>query len=130
MDEQKDFWPPKRIPSLSDAHALGREGMERASGHAERSSPEWNRAADASLMRYLLAVHGASFTGEEFRIWAYAHDELTPPPDERAFGHVIRRASIAQRIVRVGSAASRSSHGSHMPLWREVRPAPADSHEV
>jgi hypothetical protein len=96
-------------------------GIDRASSHAERVSPDWNATADAALRYYLAIIHGRSFLAEEFVAWARVRPNLDMPPDGRAWGSVVRRAALAKRIEKVGYAPANTSNRSPKCLWREKR---------
>lgn len=96
-------------------------GIDRASSHAERVSEDWNATADAALRYYLQIIHGKSFLAEEFVAWARVRPNLDMPPDGRAWGAVVKRASRAGLIVGVGYAPANTSNRSPKRLWREKR---------
>lgn len=113
-EQQPDFWPTK-----AEACRRRDEGMKRSSDHAERVTPEWNAQADAAFRHYLNVTEGRSFLTEEFIAWARVQPDIDMPPDDRAFGSVIRRASLAHVIDKVGAAPANTSNLGLKTLWRK-----------
>jgi len=67
--------------------AAGHARAKQAAEHAERASPEWNAKADGYVK--LHALVNPYFRTEQVRIMAEA-DGFEPPPDKRAWGHVMK----------------------------------------
>lgn len=101
---------------MNTAEVAAQRGMERAAGAAERKHTGWTDEALRHLESYAAQCVG-SFLIEDLRDYAERHG-LASPPDERAWGSVVRMASKAGSIVSVGFARARSSNNSPKTLWR------------
>jgi hypothetical protein len=105
-----DYRPPAITPA-------GERGMSRAAAHADRQSDGWTDRAFAALTAAARSMPGA-FTIEEVR----ARIQIDAPPDGRAWGAVVVRATRAGVIRRTGGCApAASSNGAVKPLWEVVR---------
>ena len=107
-------------PSLDfgDALAARDAGMAQGAARAEREKPGWGETAFANIVA--LCRSGALATpmlAEDIRARAYIAG-LTPPPDDRHWGPVFRKAIKVRLIVHTGCfAAAKSSHLGQKPLW-------------
>lgn len=100
----------------NDGWTLAEAGMARAAEHADRVSDGWQDRAYEFLKLY--ALRNRSFTAEEVR--AAAVGLVPDPPDGRAWGAVMRRASRACLISREGfeSAKDARVHRNIVTRWR------------
>lgn len=98
--------------------ALRDIGIQTASDHAEKTSPEWNEKAYKLLVGFI-ARHG-EFTCEEFRAWA--ENQIDAPPSLRAYGGIINRAAKAGLIEQIGykKTSNPKSHRTPAGLWRRT----------
>lgn len=77
------------------ARRLRDAGMQTAVDHADAVAHEWSESAYAKLRAYIAPLdHGAAFTCEQVRDYA-ERSGLSSPPDNRAWGHVMRRGLVA-----------------------------------
>ena len=93
-------------------------GIQRSADHANRVESEWTGQALGMLRAYAAQIR-RPFLIEEAREWAVGQ-KLPPPPDERAWGAVVKRAAHRQKafIQRTGmTARAASSNCSDKPLW-------------
>lgn len=98
-------------------------GAQRASDHADRvhHEPLWSKIAWTRLLEYLLQLRmregrGAELTTERFRAFAKEHSVISPP-DERAWGNVIRKAARKGLIFDTGKRVKEGSHGREVVVW-------------
>lgn len=106
----------------ASARKKGEEAGSLALARAERAEPGWAARARVFLILWTSSRyrHNAEpWTGEMFRTWAEAKG-LTPPPDARSYGPVVREGIREGRITRVGFAPTVSSHGSPRATYRSV----------
>lgn len=99
------------------------KGIEQARKHADLVEPGWSERAILLLLDYM-AEAGGSFMVEDVR--KYAQDKnFLPPPDERAWGHVIRRAAASGYVEAVGFGKTKNKQGHCHPaaIWRQVKRA-------
>lgn len=107
----------------------GYAGAQRASDHADRihQEPLWSKLAWVRLLEYFVALRKglpcsesiATFTTERFRAWCATHS-LPNPPDDRAFGNVVRRAAREGLIFDTEKRVKEGSHGREVVLWGVV----------
>lgn len=92
------------------------EGAKRAADHADREISDWSDRAYSILMSY--PDGGEPFMTEDVRQYA---DKVGLPraPDQRAWGHVIRRATRASKLKLVGYAPMKSPNCNANPksVW-------------
>lgn len=100
--------------TLTDARARGELGAARA---ANRAGEGWKIAALAAVEAYCIAHPGETFMAEQIREWA---THVPPPPDGRAWGHVMQAARRYGIIEAAGYAPAVSSNGSPKVLWRRA----------
>lgn len=102
------------------ANASADASMVLAASHADRVEENWSNDALELFNLYALQ-HPEGFLTEEVRAWAEKLG-FAPPPDNRAWGHVAKRASQAGRVVAAGFRKQRSTtcHGSPKTLWRRA----------
>ena len=86
--------------------------------------PLWSPIAWVRFVEYLLKLRmdggaGAQLTTERFRGFAKAHSVPTPP-DERAWGNVIRKAALRGLIRDSGERSKEGSHGREVVVWEVV----------
>ena len=102
-------------------------GIERAVNRADRACPFWSDEAYEHLLDFCMLLklpeakefglsHRTSFLAETVRDFAEKRG-LVPPPDERSWGAVMRRAARNNLIRRIGYAPARSSNLSPKCLW-------------
>lgn len=104
----------------TEAELLRDEGIQRAVDHADRVEADWSSNAYAMLVQY--ARHkgsGAHITSEAVR----NHCEwfgLPLPPDKRAWGAVMLKASRAGVIRKAGwtTANDPKVHCNPVSLWQ------------
>jgi hypothetical protein len=96
---------------------LATEGMVRVAGATEAKLPGWSDQAFGHLRR--VATVRLTFTGEDIKRAAYEAG-LPVPPNESAWGSVMRRGSREKVMVQDGVAApvSASRHGAPNRRWR------------
>lgn len=103
------------------ARELRDEGIQRAVDHADdlapACAPKWSDTAYAFLLDYA-ATHN-EFTTEDVRQAAEAAGKVTIPPDKRAWGGVVQRASRARVIERAGFTVAKDPkvHCNNISLW-------------
>ena len=105
-------------PEVSAAR-LGRDiGMQRAEDHANRVSDGWSDRAYEFFVDYAVSHKGNSFMGEDVRA-AASGAGFECPPDDRAWGPVVRRAVKEGIIKRIGYGPKRgpSSHCAPQSIW-------------
>ena len=92
-------------------------GMKSAFNHANAIDPTWSDMAMEALKQFL-ANTNEDFMAEDVRKFAFDHG-LPIPPSERAWGAVIRRASIAGLIKFFGYAKTENpkAHRTPAALW-------------
>lgn len=100
---------------MEHAEQAAQRGMDRATGAAERRHTGWVDEALRHLADFAARQVGG-FLIEDARNYAETHG-LASPPDERAWGSVVRLASKAGSIKSVGYARARSSNNSPKTLW-------------
>lgn len=101
------------------AKALAEEGMARVKSSTEKALPGWSDMALEKVRRF--AAANEQFTVEVVKEQAYL-DGLPKPPNESAWGPVMKRASKAGWITFVGFAATHqaSRHGLPNRLWKRT----------
>lgn len=111
MTDQPDLF---LVPPTADD--LAQDGMDRAVGHANRTSPEWSQRAFEILTSYA-SIH-FEFMTEDVRNWA---EKLGLPqaPSARAWGAVAIRASRENVIRKEGYRKTQNplAHGTPATLW-------------
>jgi hypothetical protein len=94
----------------------GHKMAKLSSDRADRELGEWSKQAYAYLMQFA-RLHHNPFLVEDVR--AYAEKKgLTPPPDGRAWGHIVQTARRAKQITSCGFGIAKSSNGSPKVLWK------------
>ena len=108
---------------MQSAAQLRDAGIQTAVDHADAVVPRWSDRAYALLVRAVSSRQMRNpdqpFMAEEVR--AYAENlGLPSPPDPRAWGGVLQRASRAGLIVKAGYAESsnRQAHLRPTQQWR------------
>jgi hypothetical protein len=99
-----------------DAEARRDIGIADSAEHAEFDMPGWLDDAVTCVGRYAGTRRGETFLAEDARYWARLQG-LPNPPEQRAWGAVIRRAHREGHIERVGYGPARSSNLSPKILW-------------
>ncbi|MES2347019.1 MAG: hypothetical protein V4641_05545 [Pseudomonadota bacterium] len=104
--------------SVAAARAATNEGIARAVDHADRVDAQWSLTAYTFLATY--ARTHTSFTAEDVRL--AAGDQLSAPPDQRAWGAVMRKAVSAQVIRGIGFVTARDPkvHRCNVRLWQSL----------
>lgn len=110
-----------RMPLASDGAKLAGQGARRAALSAENANPGWQQSAYERLERFAAArkAQGVlNLTSEQVRKDAEAGD-LPVPPDKRAWGAVMMRASRAGLLVKNGwvNAEDPKVHANPVSLW-------------
>lgn len=102
-----------RTPAETEAiHARADAGMNQAASHANAKVAGWSDQAYAMLRRY--SWENPKFLAEEFVAYAIKHG-LAEPPDRRAFGAVLAKASRNRDIKREGFAVD--NYASPKAVW-------------
>lgn len=99
----------------------GQIGMEQSVARADRAVDGWSEIALKHL-RDFAAAHTDSFLAEEIAPWAYEQG-CPPAPDDRAWGHVVKKGGNQGYIMQTGLAAKNRLSGNAStwrPLWRAV----------
>lgn len=94
---------------------LAQEGIAASADHAEREKPGWAELAYGYLMLY---PH-QRFMAEDVRRFAERRG-LGEPPDARAWGGVMQRASRAKLILKdgYGESGNAQAHCRPTQYWR------------
>ena len=107
---------------LTEGQRRRDDGMARALDHADREVPSWSVQAWGYLLEFLGSVTtNQQFMAEEVRHFAEKRGfEL--PPDRRAWGGVIVRASKRGMVRRIGYGKHEDPKSHHAPatLWVRV----------
>lgn len=105
------------IPLLSSelADEAGITGALLAASHADREIHNWSDDA-LSFFELYAQQKPDGFLTEDVRTWAEKMG-FPPPPDERAWGHIAKKAAKAGVVVPIGYAKARSSNNSPKVLW-------------
>lgn len=92
-------------------------GMTLAASRADRVQENWSGEA-LDLFRLYAVQHPDGFLTEEVRAWAEKLG-FAPPPDNRAWGHVAKRACAAGHVKSFGfrKQSSATCHGSPKTVW-------------
>lgn len=106
---------PNHQPPMAAAIEGREAGISQAADHAEREFPGWFEKAYGFLVSYI-KQHDREFMTEDVRLAAEAA-QVPPPPDNRAWGNVIREAAKIGVIVKRGFAPAKTGHCRPMPLW-------------
>ena len=103
---------------MSEASMRRDEGMAAAVAHADRVVPSWGDKANAALRAFVAASPGVRFIAMDVRDYAEVRG-LAEPPDNRAWGYIMRKAALAGLIRKVGYAASPdpARHCGIATLW-------------
>lgn len=103
------------------AREKGHEAACASAKHADRVESQWTITALQAVRTFCtVKASGCTFLAEEARAWAEDVRGVTPPPDARAWGHVMLKAKAEGLIVSAGYAPAKSSNGSPKVLWRVV----------
>lgn len=99
------------------AQQLADDGMMRAADHADAVEEGWSERAYSMLLDY--AAEHYEFMGEDVRSWAHSAG-LPQPPDGRAWGAVVLRASKAKLIIvdRYRKTRIPPAHATPRAVWR------------
>jgi hypothetical protein len=95
--------------------AAGHARAAKAAAHAERVDTSWGERALGYVR--LHALVNPYFRTEQVRLMAEA-DGFDPPPDKRAWGHVMKRAERAGIIAAAGYETD--LFGSPKTRWRSL----------
>lgn len=112
----------QNILDFEKARELRDDGIKRAVDHADSLAPavapKWSDTAFDYLLEY--ARENRSFTSEDVRQAAERAERVTIPPDKRAWGGVVQRASRAGIIERAGFVTAKDPkvHCNNIALWR------------
>lgn len=94
-------------------------GSERAAKRAEEFQEGWIALALAFVDLYRQTHRGTRFMTEDVRD-AYTKAGKLTPPDDRAWGHVMRAAAARGFIRKAGFAPSVSSNNSPKVQWEAL----------
>lgn len=103
-------------------HDLAKQGATRAAAKADRVHGDWSDRAYKFLCSWAERRGGKPFMSEDVRVAAEKSATYVAPPDARAWGAVILRASRSGRLEHAGFAPNKteSCHGSPKSVWRWV----------
>lgn len=105
--------------TLDDAREGRDKGIADALDHADHEVKHWRDLAYTYLVSYCRR-HGEIFTGED-AVDASKRDRMIEPPNDKAWGGVIKRAALAGVIVKVDTnGVRRKGHTSPCPRWRSL----------
>jgi len=90
---------------------------ELAANKADRINIEWTSNAINYLVSFLKTIN-KPFLVEDVRNYSITYG-LEPPPDGRAWGHVIKLAQKNNLVETCGFRAANSSNGSPKVLWKK-----------
>ena len=93
------------------------EGIKRAADNAEMNEHGWQEQA----LMFLMKFPEKRFQAEDVRSWAYSQG-LTTPPNDRAWGAVIRKAKNQGCIRHVGydAVSNPNAHRTPASVWERV----------
>lgn len=106
------------------AEANKERGMAMAEDRANRLVHGWSDAALEMLVSFLNTVGDKAFLAEEARKWASEHG-LPDPPNDRAWGGVIRRASFMGLIKFSGYSKTTNPRAHRTPAAKWAGAVPA-----
>ncbi len=119
-----DLWAYREsnpdAPGFRDAAERRDAGIEAAEAGANRHDENWSDLALHALKSFMAEFPGRRFLCEEVREWAEAAVGLPTPPNQKAWGGIIQRASRARLIEKVGAREAKSSNLSLKPEWRQA----------
>ena len=92
-------------------------GMAQALDHADAVDPSWSMEAAKLLQRFIRRSGVDFFTTEQARSWAYDRG-LMPPPDDRAWGALLRSAANLGMIRKRGYTQSEQTQAHMRPVTR------------
>jgi hypothetical protein len=93
----------------------GHEAAQACKDSADRQVSNWSVDATEYLLKFAGEVR-EPFLVESARSWAHEHG-LTDPPDQRAWGSVVRMLYRSGRLGFAGYRAAPSSNYSPKCLW-------------
>lgn len=98
---------------------LALDGMQLAAEHADAVYENWTKEAYEHLLTYINEV-GGSFTCEMLREFA-ENKEFPSPPNNKAWGGIICKASRGKIIVRDGYTTKKAPHchNGTAALWKK-----------
>lgn len=105
-----------KTPDYPNAEARRDNGIDDSAEHAEHDMPGWIDDAVLYARQFAVEHRHDKFLAEDLRYWA-TKQGLPQPPELRVWGAVIRAASKAGYIARVGYGSARSSNLSPKVLW-------------
>lgn len=93
-------------------------GIARAARTAEHNHPGWIEEALEHLIKFDLDI----FQTDDLRAWAYKQG-FEPPPSERAWGAVMRRAASDGIIENVGMQRKKNPAANRTPavVWKRTQ---------
>lgn len=108
---------------IKEGQALREKGLQEAIDHANGVSPQWSQRAYNVAVDYVKneLQSGQPFKTEDIRVWAYLHDKLPKPPNERAWGGVCGRMAGNGLIEKIGNTTvvNPKAHGAIATLWKK-----------
>lgn len=97
------------------------KGMNIATEHAESVHPGWKEIT-YNLFNIFLNEHDG-FLVEDFRAWLYVnHPHYIFPPNNRAFGFVVRRAVKDGLIISLSTrkVSNIKAHSANANYWQKI----------
>ena len=104
---------------LNFARAARDEGIRRSESRANEAIPGWSDLAFQFIQLYAQRNRGKQFIGRDVVLAAKAYG-LIDPPNDKAWGGPMQRASKAGVIRKVGVAQDPNRHCNPVPLWLAV----------
>lgn len=102
--------------SIDFARAARDEGIQRATSRADRAVAGWSDLAFEFVKLYAQQYRGKRFIGRDIVLAAKSWG-LIDPPNDKAWGGPMLRASRAGIIRKVGTAPDPNRHMNPVPLW-------------
>jgi hypothetical protein len=95
----------------------GHDMAKLSSDRADRENQNWSLQAFQLVLEFVRKSRHPFLT-EEAREYAYLHG-LTPAPDDRAWGHIIKSVERDGYIQHAGFGLAKSSNSTAKVLWRK-----------
>lgn len=107
----------------STGEELANTGLSLAVENAERKEKDWSKRTWQLFLWWLRRkMKGEDFMIEDFRNDMYANDLVTPPPSERAYGFISKRALKEGWICfsRIDKTKNKKSHATPVNVWKKI----------